>query len=73
MAEVKITKKGKNAHLDGLEPELILIVEVCKRLDRVTEDNLADLCEQLTHKYGSAENAVIAFKPGAVCSRRGGP
>jgi hypothetical protein len=33
-------------------------------IDTVRKKNLWDLCEKLTQKYGSVENAVVAVKSG---------
>src|SRR5215510_10753687 len=64
MNTFRITDKGRTMNLDGEDLRLILVVEVANRLEHFIEENLWDLCEELTQKYGSVENAVVAVKSG---------
>ena len=65
MSEVfRITDEGRAWEHDGDDPRMILYVEVAKRLARFVGENIEDLCEELTQKYGSVEDAVVAVKSG---------
>jgi hypothetical protein len=70
MTAFKLTRRGRNAHFDGLSPIAILGIEIMRRLDRGRGDfdleNIADLIEQLVARYGSIENAIAAVKCGRV-------
>jgi hypothetical protein len=63
----KVTEIGmRPGAADGMDPELLLMLEVCKRLELASEDNLIDLCMKLERDFGSVENAIVAVKSGRV-------
>ena len=64
--ELRLTKRGKTASLDGLHPETVLLMEIMKRLGRATDGNVQDLFDELLQHYGSAEAAIMAIKSGEI-------
>ena len=64
--ELKITKRAEKMPLDGMPPDMVLAVEVFRRIKRATEKNADCLCERLVGEYGSVKNAITAIRSGDV-------
>jgi hypothetical protein len=63
----ELTQRGRRAHLDGLAPESILMMEILRRIgEPMDEANVIDLTVNLIDRYGSPEDAITALKCGQV-------
>jgi hypothetical protein len=63
---LSLTEYGERIQLDGMAPEIILIVEVMKCIKHVHEDDLPRILDGLVAEFGTVENAVEAVKSGMV-------
>jgi hypothetical protein len=66
-AVIKMTKAGRRAYetgLDGLSPEVQLVMEISMRAEGIAEENLSALAAELIARYGNAEEALAAVKSG---------
>jgi hypothetical protein len=48
------------------EPGHVLVIEVMRRTGKISEANLAELCERLRRRYGSAARAADAIRHGDI-------
>ena len=64
MTTFKLTRRGRKAHLDGLRPELTLLMEITRHLNGGRGEFDAD--NELVARYGSIGNAIVAVKGGRV-------
>jgi hypothetical protein len=64
--KLKLTRKGLRSLKapDGLEPGLVLLVEVMRHVEGegIDEENLCTLLDELVASEGSIENAIVALK-----------